>query len=734
VIFTPRTDEVPLPLRSRRAATSRARATRFFGRTQASRAQESFAFDSEVYAAPAVLTQLRTMFNDKCAYCESPPGQSQVASVDHFRPRAGALDVDGAYHADHYWWLAYEWTNLLLVCPDCSRRKGARFPVTGPRARQRESGGRLGNEKAQILDPCSDDPEAHFVYGEDGFVSSGTEAGKTTIEVLALNRWWLTLARADALRSARATWEKAAGDIEKANSKGDRLIMRLMDPVEPYAGIRRQFTRSWLSDTGGSVEARAVAEGWVREGSVVDEQQQELTREAFEHFEESVKSYTVAVEQTDKADSYYITTRTIRRVEIRNFRTLRSLDFDFPESKDTTTPWLMLLGENGRGKSSVLQAVALALMGDEYRTALGIDPRRLVTWGEQDGSVIVRLTGASEPVVLTFNRDSPEFRCHPSEPKILLMAYGATRLLPRPKRADNDARVTRRDGTRFANVDNLFDPFIALNDPVEWLAQLDDARFATVARALKGLLPLGRSDRFLRDASGIHVEAFGNTLLTLDQLSDGYQSVLALATDMMQVLIHRWSSVKVAEGIVIIDELEAHLHPSWRMRIIGSLREVFPRLQFLTTTHDPLCLRGLEDDEVMVMGRDASNRVFAVADLPSVKGLRVDQLLTSEIFGLDSTSDPEIDALLAEYRDLRWRRKASASTRRRQIALRERLDELQLLGRDLRERLVLEAADQYLATEPDIADPGERRALKRSTKRRIAEIFAGAADTETRRR
>jgi hypothetical protein len=479
------------------------------------------------------------------------------------------------------------------------------------------------------------------------------------------------------------------------------------------------------------VEARAVAEGWVREGSVVDAQQQELTREAFAHFEEGVESYTVAVEQTDRADSYYITTRTIRRVEIRNFRTLRRLDFDFPDSKDATTPWLMLLGENGRGKSSVLQAVALALMGDEYRTALGIDPRRLVTWGEQDGSVTVRLTGASEPVVLTFDRDSQEFRCHPSEPKILLMAYGATRLLPRPKRDDNDVRVTRRDGTRFANVDNLFDPFIALNDPVEWLTQLDDDRFATVARALKGLLPLGRSDRFLRDAGGIYVEAFG-TRLTMDQLSDGYQSVLALATDMMQVLIHRWSSVKVAEGIVIIDELEAHLHPSWRMRIIGSLRGVFPRLQFLTTTHDPLCLRGLEDGEVMVMRRDASNRVFAVADLPSVKGLRVDQLLTSEIFGLDSTSDPEIDALLAEYRELRWRRKASASTRRRQMALRERLDELQLLGRDLRERLVLEAADQYLAAEPDVADPDERRALKRSTKRRIAEIFAGAVDSESR--
>jgi uncharacterized protein (TIGR02646 family) len=728
VIFMPRNAEAPAALSSRAAATARGRATRFFKRAHSERRQELHTFDPRVYAASSVLTELKAMFNGKCVYCESPPGQSQTPIVDHFRPTAGALDRDGSYHTNHYWWLAYEWENLLLVCPDCSQMKGARFPLAGRRAQPPDRGEALRREKAQLLDPCMDDPEAHLIYGDDGFVSSGTVPGKTTIEVLSLNRWWLVMARADAVRAAHEEWERSYAVIARGGRAGDRALERLMSGAKPYAGIRRQFVRKWLASTDDTSDMLDRASSG--EVGVVNAQQQELTRQAFEHYEASVKTYTVAPASTDTQDSYYIAARMIRRVEIRNFRVIRELAFDFPAPRGTATPWLMVLGENGSGKSSILKAVTLALVGNEYRDALGIDARRLVTRGARSGSVTVYLTGASEPIQLTFSRDSPDFQCTPAEPQVLLMAYGATRLLPRhTPHADevaahaHEAPAANRNVARFANVDNLFDPFVALKEPIGWLMGLDDERFDTVARALKQLLPLARTDRFLRGRHGVEVKAFG-TQLSLDQLSDGYQSVLALATDMMQVLVHRWPAVEIAEGIVAIDELEAHLHPSWRLRIVGSLREVFPRLQFLASTHDPLCLRGLDEGEVMVMRRDRANKVSVITDLPSVKGLRIDQLLTSEIFGLNSTSDPEIDDLLSEYRDLRWRGGASTAARKRQTELQGRLDELQLLGRDRRERLVLEAADEYLGAEALLAGTDQRRQLRASTKRRIAEIFA----------
>ena len=113
------------------------------------------------------------------------------------------------------------------------------------------------------------------------------------------------------------------------------------------------------------------------------------------------------------------------------------------------------------------------------------------------------------------------------------------------------------------------------------------------------------------------MEAFG-LRVPLEDLSDGYQSVVALATDLMLSLLARWPSVDVAEGTVLIDELGAHLHPRWRMRIVTSLRQVFPRVQFLSSTHDPLCLRGLGDGEVVVVKRDEAGEIVA-AHRPPVR-------------------------------------------------------------------------------------------------------------------
>jgi predicted ATP-binding protein involved in virulence len=248
------------------------------------------------------------------------------------------------------------------------------------------------------------------------------------------------------------------------------------------------------------------------------------------------------------------------------------------------------------------------------------------------------------------------------------------------------------------------------------------------------LLGLETGDRLMRNrrARRVDVEAFG-LRVPLEDLSDGYQSVVALATDLMISLLARWPSVDVAEGTVLIDELGAHLHPRWRMRIVPSLRQVFPRVQFLSSTHDPLCLRGLGNGEVVVVKRDETGEVVALTDLPSVAGLRVDQLLTSEHFGMNSTIDPELDALFAEYYLLKAKPRRTAAERRRLDELAARLDGLDVMGTTRREQIVYEAADEYVARAGALTDPGERLELKESTKRRIAEIWEQAREGQPAR-
>ena len=107
------------------------------------------------------------------------------------------------------------------------------------------------------------------------------------------------------------------------------------------------------------------------------------------------------------------------------------------------------------------------------------------------------------------------------------------------------------------------------------------------------------------------------------------------------------SNLETAHGVVLVDEIETHLHPRWKMRVMSSLREAFPRIQFIVTTHDPLCVRGMDDGEVIVLVRNELGGIITLADLPDVSGMRSEQLLTSEYFGLSSTIDPDVQLEIA---------------------------------------------------------------------------------------
>ena len=127
--------------------------------------------------------------------------------------------------------------------------------------------------------------------------------------------------------------------------------------------------------------------------------------------------------------------------------------------------------------------------------------------------------------------------------------------------------------------------------------------------------------------------------------------MLDLAADIMSGFSEPSDDAHEIYGVVLLDELGAHLHPQWRMQIVDSLKETFTGIQFLVTTHEPVCLRGLDEDEVAVLERHG-DAIQLVEDVPSPWHMRVDQLLTSRFFGLQSTVDPQLDAEFADYYDL----------------------------------------------------------------------------------
>lgn len=700
----------PAILSSRRAKKALEAAKEFFVRPLKSRRQEHFPFDPRIYCHPEVEFALEELFHGKCAYCEK---KLTRILVDQFRPKAGAVGLEREYSPDHYWWLAYEWFNIYSVCDSCNSSKGPKFPVEGPRASLLVRKQELEMEQRLLLDPCSDNPEEHLAFDKDGRVMGLTQRGQVTVDLLNLNGDYLIAARSELartllnltreldlvhkqrsglvldpprMRGIHGTLSSLIQQIVGDRSK-DKVppgpasfddLAEAVRPSSPFSGMSQQLVTSWIGRNHSYLRI------FLREDGA---------------------AFAAKPAARLPARKVKIATRQIESISVHNFKAISDLRLKFPPGSQGATPWLMILGENATGKSSILQAVALALMGETRRNKLGVTPTSVLRRGTQTGYVKLRLSGDPSDVELQFSAGSRKFVSQPAEPNILLLGYGATRLLPRAHE-----RGPRSVGP--VRVENLFNPFIPLID-ARWLRRLRKPSFDYAARAIKDVLSLARRARIVSAPDreeGILVSMFGKKV-PLDALSDGYQSVIGLTADLIKGLrAEHKGGLEAAEGIVLLDEMGAHLHPRWRMRIVSSLREAFPRVQFLATTHDPLCLRGLTDGEVVVLRRSDRGRVFNIEDLPPVKGLRVDQLLTSEYFGLNSTMDPETEADFNEYYRLLALRNPSPAEQTKLGALRLKVAGIMLPGITRRERLMLQQIDKYLARTESEPNPAVREA------------------------
>lgn len=604
---------------------------------------------------PAILDSLLEMTNGSCAYCERSleAHGPDAAVVTHHRPTWGAVNSDGNVDLQAYWWLSYEWDNLYPACVDCVRSRGTRFPVSGPRA----TTGDLEAEQPLLLDPVADDPDQHLRYHPDGTITFLTERGRITADILALNRDSLVRARLSALQT---TPDNAFRTLHRQLDNEVGVAEPAETPLPPPP----------LRPSGPELPPTSGAEP-------------------------GQGSYDLNADfgDTDR-QHYYQATQWVERVTIRNFRPIRELDMDLAKSTSERGPWTVLLGENGCGKSSILHAIALTMMGGEQRRALGIDAGKFLRDGARKGLVEVFLSGRQDPLRLEWKKGDRDFT-GPEPVAALLLGYGAIRLLPRSPATNEDARAVR--------VDNLFDPVAPLTDPTSWLLTLDDDSFEDVASGIHEMLALDHDAELLRTANQVLLRQ-GRSRSDIVTLSDGYQSMIVMACDILRSTLRLWPQVALAEGIVLIDELGAHLHPRWRLRIVTAMRNLMPRIQFIVTTHDPLCLRGIVDGEVVVIRRNSRGDVISLSDLPPVTGMRIEQLLTSEHFGLGSTDDPEVSELWESYYRLKGVHHPSAEQTERLARVRARLDELEQFGTTERERLLLTSAADYIAKRRETGD------------------------------
>jgi uncharacterized protein (TIGR02646 family) len=632
----------------------------------------------------------------KCVYCEQKLTASRPVQVDHYRPASGALDVRGERSDEHYLWRAYDWENLYACCPECNQAKGSKFPVASDRVPPGTGGDLDAIEHPLILNPGRRNPEDHLQFRDDGLVAPKSMFGEYTIEILRLNRAGLVKAR-------------SAHVMKLYLSRN--LVEDCHDDAE-FAGLSRQIVEAYPERFSRDARLSRLR----AEPDMPGEGEPAFAQEP------NTDDNALSQEEKDKR-RYYASYPLISSIEVHGLCGLPTLELSIAPTDTGRPACLALLDENGVGKSSILKCLTLALYDRQSIDKLDIDVASMLNPGADEGYVRVKFdTQLVSEVRIT--RDGIDFPAADPVP-ILLLAYGPTRLLPTKQHKP----VPESEMSR---ARNLFDPYVPLRDPTDWLKSLDESHFDFAAATIKALLQLPGDAQLHRTSdrrSPISFEMYGRDQ-PLEQLSHGYKCVLALVCDVMATLFTRWQSIDAAQGIVLIDELESHLHPSWKLRIVSALRTAFPRVQFIVTTHDPLCLRGFDAGEVALLRRVDGVEDIAVdqQSLPAASDMRIDQILTSAYFGLGTTVDPAVEKLFSDYGSLLARQSVLNEEEREQLArLKAQVAKHDMPGLLPRDRVMYAVIDEYLATHRKEV-PDDRQEFDGDLRALVDRIVNGSPD------
>lgn len=327
----------------------------------------------------------------------------------------------------------------------------------------------------------------------------------------------------------------------------------------------------------------------------------------------------------------------IEKVNILNFFSVEEALLDFKKAKE-----IYFLGENGDGKSLILMAIYLAFNGNFITEK---------TDQEKTGKAADILRNNKNILLTGFDDKGQEYNQQKAVFLDNFFAYGTHR-----------GRYSTDKPEEYGFM-SLFDSEQTLLNPVSWLKDqklfeleksLDANNAFGEVKEIPNSFPVKLLEKMFYDlleknvqikieGSGVTFQEKG-TFLSFDQLSEGYKSILIFVSDLLYRLNKNASEGKKTtdlKGIVLVDEIDLHLHPKWQRVIIGKLRKLFPNVQFIFTTHSPTIIQGASDDAIMFRvyrnKEDGKTRVSDPYLRKDLDHLMINTLLTSPLFGLDDS-------------------------------------------------------------------------------------------------
>ncbi|MCP4664271.1 MAG: AAA family ATPase [bacterium] len=383
----------------------------------------------------------------------------------------------------------------------------------------------------------------------------------------------------------------------------------------------------------------------------------------------------------------------LKQIKIANIRGIRDLKLPFTDPAGEIRKWTLILGENGTGKSTLLRAIALVLAGRDALPELVDEPDSWVRAGCKSGRIGATLVtktgdergielrirrGAGHGELIDENRESLEEldrALRHSARNYLVVGYGVSRRLAEERFAFSKAEVFRQP--RAQSLASLFVSDASLVPFETWAMDLDyrhKGGIALVRSAFRAFLPDVEFAKIDRDNRQLLFKTPDGTV-PLRYLSDGYQNVIAWCGDLLHRITTIFEDYKQplhARGLLMIDEIDLHLHPVWQRELINFLSERLPNFQILATTHSPFTAQ--QAGEGVLFGLRRTSRgphLEPFAGEP--RKLLLHQLLMTPVFGSLTMNSREVEQQREEYRRLDAKQEKTAGDQERLEELRELL-------------------------------------------------------------
>ncbi|SET08049.1 AAA domain-containing protein [Hymenobacter actinosclerus] len=378
---------------------------------------------------------------------------------------------------------------------------------------------------------------------------------------------------------------------------------------------------------------------------------------------------------------------------VRSFGDKQTISFARPDGRPAQ--WTIILGDNGVGKTTVLKALAgmvaeksfdeemvddkkipkpalISLAntlwypfrhGGETGLTLSIDICVIMPTGElfsmdQFRQINMTTKGQPNPGEMGYGGI---FKKRPgiNHQEPICYGYGAGRTVGNSTLGE----VSQLN----KNYISLFDDRADLLNPEEWFLQMEYSSLKQDKQAGKALKQVRQVLlQVLPDITDIRISSKGHQQflelespygwVRLRDMSLGYQTLVVWLTDFASKLFIRYpdSPNPLEEpAIVLIDEIDLHLHPSWQRKLLDFLSDIFKNTQFIATAHSPLVVQAAGDQGAnVVLLRREGDQTVVVTDVEDVRGWRVDQILNSELFEDVSTLSKQTEEDLARRNEL----------------------------------------------------------------------------------